>query len=257
MTLCIKIGLVSVPIMVVNFSNNRYSVSGLHQFSNCCNEAVGNRKYCKGCGKEVNNSEIKKGLDKETILTEEQSDTLKEYLEGGLMEVIAIKDFKSEILFELIPFIQKTQLVLPSISKGYKKTDLKTFYSFTNALRELNKFCIVKLVTRGLEHLGLLVFKGEDLLFLELPFKNYHNLSEIKRLKEAVENTISMDKITELDSFKEQAKEFIGNFKNRAEKPELVNEEKKVLLKKMVEEIRNGTFKETKIEMKERNPFGV
>ena len=52
MVLALKIGLLSIPVMTINFSNNRYSVSGLHQFSNCCNSPVGNKKYCKGCGKE-------------------------------------------------------------------------------------------------------------------------------------------------------------------------------------------------------------
>jgi len=254
--LCISLGLLKIPIMVVNYANNRYSVSGLHQFSNCCGEAVGNKKYCKGCGKDILNSDIRKGLDKETILSNEQMDNLKEQLEGGLMEVIAIKDFKPEILFELIPFIQKTQLVLPSISKGFKKTDIKTFYSFAEALREENKFCIVKLVQRALEHLGVLVFHNEDLIFFEIPFKNYNNLPDIKRLKEGVKNMIRVEKIQTLDAFKEQAKGFIKQFKNKENKIDLVKEEKLVLLKKYVENIQNGVVTTPK-EIKQENPFAV
>lgn len=257
MVLCISLGLLKIPIMVVNYANNRYSVSGLHQFSNCCNEPVGNKKYCKGCGKDVLNSDIRKGLDKETILSDEQMDNLKEHLEGGLMEVVAIKNFKAEILFELIPFIQKSQLVLPSISKGFKKTDIKTFYSFASALREGNKFCIVKLVQRAVEHLGILVFHNEDLLFLEVPFKNYNNLPEIKRLKEGVENVISADKITNLETFKEQASGFLKQFKNKENKIELVKEEKLVLLKKYIEDVRNGVVTTPNVVKQEVNPFAV
>ena len=256
MVLSISLGLLKIPCMVVNFANNRYSVSGLHQFSSCCNSPVGNKKYCKDCGKDVLSGEIRKGLDKDTILTEEQEDTLKESLEGGLIEVVAIKDFEEGILLDILPFVQKTQLVLPSISKGYKKTDIKTFYSFVSAMKDENKFCMVKLVQRGLEHLGILVLRGEDLLFIELPFKKYNNLDEIKRLKEAVEDNIRVDKITEVEVFKEQAKQFIGTFKNQAEDLDLVKEEKQILLKQMIEDIRNGVVT-TQQESKEvvTNPF--
>ncbi len=240
--------------MCVNFSNSRYSISGLHMFSSCCSARIRQKKICENCGKDLISTEIRKGLDKETILTEAQQENLKEHLESGLIEVIAIKDFKSEYLFDLIPFIQKSQLVLPSISKGYKKTDLKTFYSFVTALRENNKFCIVKLVQRGVEHLGILVFHREDLIFLEVPFKNYNNISEINRLKEGVENIINVDKITNLEQHKEQAVKFIKQFKNKENKIELVKEEKQILLKKMVENIRDGVTPEIKI--KQENPFG-
>jgi len=255
MVTLLKIGLVNIPIFLVNYANNRYSTSGLHQFSSCCNASVGNKKYCKECGKEVLSCDIRKGLDKDTILTESQTDNLKELLESGTMEVMAIKDFQQEMVFELIPFIQKTQLVLPSISKTYKKADIRTYYSFVNTLRENNKICLVKFVNRGLEHIGILMFKQQDLMFIEIPFKNYNNISEIKRLKESVENVISVDKITNLEQHKEQANTFVKQFKNKVNDLELIKEEKIVLLKKMVEDIKNNVV--TTLEKENVvNPFG-
>lgn len=258
MVLSISLGLLKIPVMVVNYANNRYSVSGLHQFSKCCGESVGNKKYCKECGKDVLSCDIRKGLDKDTILTETQADNLKEHLEGGLIEVVAIKTFKQEYLMDLLPFIQKSQLILPSISKGYKKTDIKTFYSFVSALKGQNKFCIVKLVQRAVEHLGVLVFHKDNLVFLEVPFKNYNNMPEIKRITEAVENIIRVDKITNLEIHKEQANNFIKQFKNKENKIEMVKEEKLVLLKKYVENIRSGVTPTQELnEVREVNPFAV
>lgn len=257
MATILKIGMVNIPIMLINYANSRYAVSGLHQFSSCCGEKVGNKKYCKDCGKELLNPEIRKGLDKDTILTETQQDKLKELLDNGTMEVMAIKDFEDKIVLDLIPFVQKTQLILPSISKGYKKADIRTYYSFINALQENNKMCFVKFVNRGLEHIGILMFKQQDLMFIEVPFKNYNNLPEINRLKEAVENNLRVDKVDNLEIHKEQAKSFINQFKNKANELELIKEEKQILLKKMIENIRDGI---TPIEMKEEkeiNPFVV
>ena len=259
MVLSISLGLLKIPICVVNYANSRYSTSGLHQFSNCCGERIKQKKICDGCGKEVLSCDIRKGLDKDTILTNEQSDSLKEHLEGGLMEVVAIKDFKQEHLVNFIPLIQKSQLDLPSISKGYKKTDIKTFYSFMSALKEQKKFCIVKLVQRAVEHLGVLVFQNEDLLFLEVPFKSYNNSDEIVRMKEGVENIIRVDKITNLEQHKEQADIFIQQFKNKENKIELVKEEKLVLLKKFVENIRSNDCRDIQKpkSLNTINPFAV
>ncbi|HUS50390.1 MAG TPA: Ku protein [Candidatus Paceibacterota bacterium] len=255
MATLLKIGLVNIPIMLINYSNSRYSTSGLHQFSSCCSASVGNKKYCKECGKDLLTDEIRKGTDKETILTEGQAENLKELLDNGSMEVLAIQDFKEKMLLELIPFIQKTQLILPSISKNYRKADIRTYYSFINALKENNKMCLVKLVNRGLEHIGLLVFKQEDLMFIEVPFKNYNNLNEINRLKEGVKDTIRVDKINNLEQHKEQAKVFVEQFNNKENDLELIKEEKQILLKKMVENIREGI--EIQNEIKEvSNPFG-
>ena len=258
MATLLKIGLVNIPIMLVNYANNRYSVSGLHQYSKCCGEAVGNKKYCKNCNKEVLSCDIRKGLDKETILTESQQDKLKDLLDNGSMEVLSIKDFEESMLMDLIPFIQKTQLILPSISKGYKKADIRTYYSFVNTLKDNNKMCFVKFVNRGLEHIGILMFKQQDLMFIEIPFKSYNNIEEVKRIKEGVEHTIRADKVNNLEQHKEQAITFVKQFKNKAEDLELIKEEKLVLLNKYIENIQNGVTpkEENKVEV-EVNPFAI
>ena len=247
----IQIGLVKVPVMALNFVNNRYSTTGLHLFSECCNAPVGNKRYCRGCNKELLATEINKGLNKDTILTLEQIETLKEFSENGIIEVLAVKEKVN--LTNLIPFIQKTQLLLPSLSKGYRKTDIKTFFSFKKALNK--QFCIVKLIQRGLEHLGILFIQKGDLVFTELTFQNYNNLEEINRLKEQVNIVIETEKISNPYEFEEQAKEFIGNFKPRVKEIEEVREEKVKLLNEFVNEIKKGVVTKTKIKIKEVNPF--
>lgn len=257
--LSIQLGLLKIPVMTINLINSRYAVSGLHQFSPCCNERVGHQKVCKKCGKEVLTADIQKGMDKDTILTNEQGEELKELLENGIMEVIGIREMKEKDLFDLIPYIQKSMMVFPSISKGYKKTDVRTFFSFVSALKELKKICMVKLVQRAVEHLGVLVIYKEDLLFLEIPFRSYYNLPEVLRIKEAVNNVIELDKIEDLEEFKEQAVEFIKTFKSKKTQLSDIEEEKAELLKQFINEIREGKIKtiKPKKRKKEVNPFVV
>uniref|UniRef100_A0A6M3JDZ0 Putative DNA repair protein n=1 Tax=viral metagenome TaxID=1070528 RepID=A0A6M3JDZ0_9ZZZZ len=253
--LSIQLGLVKIPCMLVNYANSRYSTSGLHQFSSCCSARVRQKKICEDCGKEVNNIEIRRGLDKDTILSEGQEERLKEVLESGIIEVVSIKEDIN--LTNLIPFIQKTQLILPSINKGYKKTDIKTFFSFKSALEELNKVCFVKLIQRGLEHLGILMVYNGDLTFFEIPFKHYNNLKEIIRLKEQVDNVLRLDKINNPTEFKAQAEGFINNFSTEKGLDE-IEEKKLLLLKKFVSDIRDNVvteeLQETNIN-EEINPF--
>lgn len=262
MVLTINInGLVKISCMTLNISNSRYAVSPLHQFSACCKERVGHRKYCKGCGKELTNTEILKGISSDVILSNEQVEELKEFLENGNIDVVNILTFSERDLITLIPYIQNTKVLLPSISKGYKKTDIKTFFSFKEALSEANKVCLVKFVQRAVEHLGILIVLGEDLMFLELPFKHYHNMDEIKRMKEQVNSIIEIDKINPLQ-FKKEASDFLKNYKTKEKtitKNNLfaVTEEKKILMNKFIEEIISGKVKNTpKREIKsEVNPF--
>jgi non-homologous end joining protein Ku len=250
----IQLGLLGIPIQTINFSNSRYATSGLHQFSICCKEAVGNKNYCKGCGKEVNKEEILKGIDKNTILNETQQEALKTALEGGLMEVLGIKDINETTTYDILPFVIKSQLVLPSISKGYKKVDIKTFYSFKIALKELNKFCIVKLTQRNTEHIGILLNWRNDLIWLELPFKHYSNIKDLDNQKELVDKVIQTEKIMDLESFKEQAQNFINSYKSKVNETDEIEENKKMLLNTLVKEIRTGVIKE-EIKINEKNPF--
>jgi hypothetical protein len=258
MSSVIQIGLVKIPFMNINFVNSRYSEGGLHQFSSCCGESVGNKKYCKGCNKDLVNSEIKKGLDKDTILTEQQEDNLKEYLENGIMEVLSIQEITETTTYDIIPYIQKTQIMLPNISKGYKKVDYKTFCSFKLALKELNKFCVVKLTQRGTEHLGILISYKDDLVFIEVCFNHYINKEQVDSLRDTTERQIELEKISNPIEYKEQAITFLENFKSKVKTIDEVKEDKKILLSKYFKEIENGFQTETEIppiQIKERNPF--
>lgn len=254
MVLKIQLGLLGIPIMLENFSNNRASSSSLHQFSKCCKESVGIKNYCKGCNKEVMRAEILKGVDKNTILSESQQEALKEALEGGIMEVLGIQDITETTTYDILPFVVKAQAVLPSISKGYKKTDIKTFYSFKASLKEQNKYCIVKLTQRATEHIGVMLIWKKDLVFIELPFKHYSNISEIERLKEAVDNLVKQEKINDTEVFKEQATQFINSYKSKVTEINQVEEQKKVLLKSFIAEIESG-IKPQEIKVNEKNPF--
>lgn len=248
----IKLGMITIPVMLVSFSNSRYSSSQLHLFSNCCNERVKLKKTCGNCNKELLADEISKGLDKDTILTESQQEQLKEKLENGIIEIISAKEITEATFYDLIPFIQKSQLILPSIRKGYRKNDLKIFYAFESALKKLNKLCICKYVNRGLEHLVIVFSYKGNLISAEVPFNTLNNIDEIKRLKEAVANE---SRGINKDEFSKEAESFVSNFKNNAEIEE-IKEEKKALLKKFIEQIRNGD-KEEKEEIREINPFAI
>ena len=250
----IQLGLLSIPIQAVGFSKSRYSSTSLHKFSKCCNEAVGVRDYCKGCSKDLSKEEVVKGVDKDTILTESQQEALKEALESGVMEVLGIKDITETTAYDLFPFVQKAEIILPNTYKGYKKQEIKIFYSFKSALKELNKYCLVKLVQRNCEHIGVLMIWKGDLIFIELPFKAYNNLKEINKVKDLVELEIKSAKIDGLDSFSAQAQQFINNYKSKVNDYSDIQEEKKIMLKNFVEQIGKGE-KEIKIESK--NPFAT
>ena len=252
MAIQIQLGLLKIPISAVNFANSRYSTTGLHQFSKCCNEAVGMKNYCKGCGKDVAKDEIVKGIDKDNILSASQQEQLKENMENGIMEVLGINEVTETTSYDYFPFIQKSQMILPNINKGYKKTDVKVFYSFKSALKQANKYCIVKLTQRATEHIGLLMLWKNDLIFAELPFKHYNNFDEAQKMKEMVELSIRTDKLTDLESFTEQATQFISAYKSKVNDVNEVEEQKKVMLKSFLE-----AEKGVEVKISEKNPFMI
>lgn len=255
MVLAIQLGILKIPIDTTNFSKNRYSVTALHQYSVCCKEEVGNKPYCKGCGKDVSKEDIIKGIDKDTILSKSQQEELKTFLEGGLMEVLGVRDITENTAFEMLPFVQKAQMILPSTSKGFKKSDIKTFYSFKSALKDLNKMCIVKLTQRNTEHIGVMMNWKEDLIMLELPFKNYNNLAELESQKLLVSKVIEKEGLKDIEGFKEQAKQFISNYQSKVSDINEVEEQKKVLLSSFIEQIKTGVVVQTTEIKQEENPF--
>jgi len=249
----LKIGLITIPVMPVNVVNSRYSTSGLHEFSSCCNKKVNHKKVCSSCSKGLLNTEVRKGTNENEILTSNQQEMLKEKLENSIIEVLGIKNKEADFEMKYISFIQKSQILFPSITKGFRKSDIKTFISFKEALEELNKVCVVKLVTRGLEHLGFVMVLNNELMFFEIPFKTYFNTDEVSRIKEAVERECEDVKA----DFKEQALKFIEDFKS-LEIDEAI-EEKKVLLQKFISEIRLGcktnTIEKEVVSEEGVNPF--
>lgn len=254
MAMNFKIGMVTFPVMLVNLVNSK-SMTGLtlHRFSNCCKDRVGYRNYCKGCQKDVR--EFSKGLDNENILTSEQQERFKEYLDNGIIEVLKVEKLKENTFEEFFPYIQKSQLILPSISKKTKtetKIGFKTYFSFVNALGK-DKYLLVKKVDRGKEHLGLVFIYKDTLTFFEVPFNHYYNNYDIKRLKTAVSDIIEIEKFKDLNEFTGEANKFLGKFKNIKSE---IKEEKSELLKVFLEELKNPNqeIKPIKKEVKV-NPF--
>ena len=239
--------------MPINITNNRNSTTGMKRFSKCCSKPVGNKYYCKGCNEDVLYCDIQKGFSEENILTEKQTEKMKEFLEGGNMDILSIQDITETTTYDILPYIQKTQIIFPSISKDYRKKDLRTYYSFVNVLKKENKYCIVKYTTRSVEHLGILIHHKGDLLFFEICFNHYQNTEETDRIKEGIKNTIRIDKVDNLYGFEKEAKKFIKSFESKIEVCD-VKEEKLKLINEFKDmdktiEVDVGTLE------KEENPF--
>ena len=237
--------------MLVNFINIRSCDQELlHQFSNCCKERIRYKKTCESCNKEVLNPDILKGVDKEHILSEAQQDKLKELLDNQTIEILSFEQQTENTLLNQIPFIKKTMLILPSISKGYKKRDVNIFLSFKEALKELNIYLKVKYITRGKEHLGIITFYQDDLIFIELPYFSYINLQEIRTIKEGIERENS------LNHFESSLKYFAIDYVKQNIKTldlELQKEKKAILIKQYLEQAINPEIQEQEQEV--NNPF--
>lgn len=250
-----KIGMVNFPVMLVNLVNVKSTSSlSLHRFSKCCNSRTGYNNYCKKCQENIN--EFSKGIDKDTILSKEQEEKFKEYLDNGIIEVLKIEKLNENVFKKFFPYILKSQLILPSMSKKTKtetKLGFKTYFSFIKALGT-DKYLLVKKVERGKEHLGLIFFYNDTLTFFEIPFNHYYNNYDVERLKEAVKNVIEIESLNDLNEFETEAKGFIGKFKNLKDKE--IKEEKAELLKVFVEELENPNKKVKTIKKEVKvNPF--
>lgn len=254
MAMSFKVGMVTFPIMLVNLVNAKSTSSlSLHRFSKCCSSRTGYKNYCKECLENI--SEFSKGIDKDTILSKEQEEKFKEYLDNGIIEVLKIEKFNEDVFKKFFPYILKSQLILPSISKKTKtetKLGFKTYFSFLKALGK-DRYLLVKKVERGKEHLGLVFFYNDTLTFFEIPFNHYYNDYDIGRMKDAIKNIIEVENFENLEEFEKEATGFIGKFKNSKDKD--IIEEKAELLKVFVEELKNPDQKVSIKKEVKVNPF--
>lgn len=230
----IRIGMIKIPAMEVNLFNSDYT-SGLRlkRFSTCCSARVRQKKVCESCRKELGNEDIVKGTDKENILTNEQLDEIKKEMESQTINILSIETKLPNFYESFMPYVTKTQVLLPSIRKGYKKSDIKTYYGFFKALKETDRYCIGKLTSRGKENLVIIYPMKDDLYMSILPFNRRDNSKEIQRLKTAVRNEVG--ELSESDDFKDEAKKFVKQFDYDLEIKE-VKEQKLQLLKKYLNE---------------------
>lgn len=238
--------LLNIPVMLVNFVNSKaYDSEALHQFSSCHKARVRYKKVCENCEKEQQPHEILKGTDAEHILTEAQQDNLKEQLDNQTIEILS---FEPQTENFKLPFtlIQKSVLILPSISKGFKHKDINIFESFKQALAELKVYCKVKYTTRAKEHYGLISIIDSNLNFIELPFFSRLNIDEINRLKEAVKNE---NPRAELKDF---AKDYIKSNLKTIDY-QTITEKKAILIKQYLENAINPESIEQEQEI--NNPF--
>lgn len=233
--------------MLVNFVNTRaYDTEPLHQFSKCHKAKIRYKKVCDVCNKEVLNPNILKGTDAEHILTQAQQDKLKEALDNQTIEILSFEQENENFFSDKVLLIQKSQMILPSMSKGFKMNDVNIFISFCEALKELNIYCKVKYVSRAKEHYGVIAIYQDNLIFLELPFFSRLNTDEITRLKEQVSF------LNGEASLKDFAVDYIKS--NIADVDyELVSEKKAILVKQYLEKAIKGEIEEEEQEIE--NPF--
>lgn len=240
--------LLNIPVMLVNFVNSRaYDSEALHQFSSCHKARVRYKKVCETCEKEQQANEILKGTSPEHILTSTQQERLKASLDNQTIEILGF-EFLEELNFNsIVPLIQDSKIILPSISKGYKNRDIEIFLSFKEAIKSLNVFLKVKYISRALEHLGIIFMdKVENLIFLELPYYSKLNYEEINRLRQAVSNIQATATL----------KDFAIDYIKQAIKPidlNLEKEKKAILIKQYLEQAISGEIAE--LPKQEENPF--
>lgn len=263
MVTIIKYKLLKIPVMLLNFYNSEYSQDGLHQFSLCCKKPVKCPKVCSSCGKTLQATEILKGVDEKRILTTEQQEQLKNLLENQVIEILSFGEYIPEELTAMLPFIKSSKTILPSISKGFRQSDIIVFYAFKKALKEKNYMCVVRYTTRGKEHLGYLLNLNEDLVFIEIPFAKYFNHDELNRLKDAVGFEKLKLKSDDIEKMKNDALMFIQQNQN-GDKIDInmITSESKILLKEMIKQAQeksesqeNGESDGLVIEPEQINPF--
>ena len=237
--------LLKIECKALNFLKSAY-YSDLHNYHSTCKGEIGNKQYCKDCQAEVTKDEIVKGIDKNHILTEEQYKLYKEAEQNAVITILGFEDLKAEVLAGIVPFVRNSKLILP---KTDKSSDITAFCSFKEAFKDLKTLAKCKMNSRGRVVLGLLFVMENDLIFLEMPYKQQINWERIS----AEKNMIALKMPKEPLKLTTFAKDYI---KQNAKEVDLsgIKEEKKLLLETFFKESENETFAKKIIEEHD-NPF--
>jgi len=197
----IKIGLVNIPTILVNTINNYMTKIERHKIhivkGKKCGR-VGYKNYCKECDKELKVEEVATEY-KGKVLTDEQIDNIKRFLENQSIEILA---FKKLDISKKKDFLRATYYLLPDISKDGKAGNQKNFYGLFEALKELDLTGIALYTSRGNQQLGLMYFEDGRAKLSLMAFNEAVN-NDILRLEE------NLPKFEKKELPIEQAKQFI------------------------------------------------
>ena len=219
MATIIKLGLISLPCMLVNSVNNaekRISFKQTHLKKGCLGD-IGYKKYCKKCDMDLTNPEIaKKYHDK--VLTDDEIREVKGFFDNQVIDVLGFTDI--DINQKRI-FFYATYYLLVDMSKQAKRNLQKNYLGFCEAIKDSKKTAIVRYTSRGTQHLGLMYFNDERLVLSLIPFNKAIN-QDIERLSEAVENLGITS--TEVEPIKNEATKFISSCKFKGSISKVKNE---------------------------------
>ena len=194
----IKIGIVSIPTMMVNTLNKASVSIQKHKVHLKDNGKVGHRNYCKTCFEEITNDEI--GTEyKGKVLTDDEVENIKSFMENNTIEIVAFRDLD---VSKKKDFFLNTYYLLPDMSKTAKKVNQKNFCAFREAIGELGKVGVGIHTSRGTQRVALMYVEGDRMKMSLIPFsdainKDIINLEERSPVFESNELPI------------EQAKQFV------------------------------------------------
>jgi len=216
MATILKLGLVTIPLMLVNTTNNSEKRVSLNQIHLADRGRVGYRYYCKSCNKELTRDEIGK-MYKNKVLSDEQLENIKSFNESNTIEVIGIKKIDVGAKKR---FFYATYYLLPDISKTAKKVNQVNFKAFMTALIQSKLTAIGKFTSRGTQHLVLIYGDIDNRVLMSLiPFNDAIN-DDINRIEE------NLPEIEVKESLIEEAKEFINQFNSKVDLAKIKNDVK-------------------------------
>jgi len=245
----IRHNLLKIEVKSIPFIKSDAFTSDLHNFHSLDKGEIGNKQYCKVCNKEVIKEEIVKGLDKTFILTAEQLAKYQEK-EDTAINILGFEKMSKEVLNSFLPLVRKCCVLFPM---DINQNNYIIFYSFKKAIEELGIIAKCRIFYRSKSYLGIITILKDELVFLELPYKEGINEVKITREKDEVFSHIA--KIKDLLKLKDYAKSYIESNINEIDLNDF-KEEKKELLKKFL----LGDFKEDDLKPKEEvieNPFVI